>query len=63
MTKAVKKEDSPTKEETTLKEEAQEEPTTTETMKGLLEDAEEHGVEGPGRRERTKNETLMAMQS
>ena len=39
MTKAVKKEDSPTKEETTLKEEAQEEPTTTETMKGLLEEA------------------------
>ena len=27
------------------------------------QDAEEHGVEGPGRRERTKNETLMAMQS
>eukprot|EP00435_Cladocopium_sp_Y103_P022305 s3339_g5.t1 len=66
-TKAAKKEDSPKKEDAGPTKEVQEDTNTTETMKGLLEEANRMlksiTMKNQGDEERSKDEKLQAMQS
>ena len=67
MTKAAKKEDSPKKEEQPVKKETQEEASSTETMKGLLEEANQMlkslAMKSQEDEEKTKDIKLQAMQA